>query len=56
MSLHKKKPLEISIFHKDFYFVWISNLLGMDVPDEAYSRNAEVRRANDIYRDPRVIM
>jgi len=29
---------------------------GMDVPDEGYSRNAGARRANDIYRDPRVIM
>ena len=40
---------------KIFYFVRISNLLCMNVPDEGYSRNAEARRANDINKDPRVI-
>jgi len=25
----------------------------MNVPDKGYSRNAEARRANDIYKDPR---
>jgi len=27
----------------------------MNVPDEGYWRNSEARRANDIYKDPRVI-
>jgi hypothetical protein len=57
MLLHKNTRIGDfdRLFIKIFNFVWISNLLCMNVRDEGYLRNAEARRANDIYKDPRVI-
>ena len=35
---------------KMFYLIWFSNILVLRVPDEGYSRNKRVARANfDIY-------
>jgi len=53
MFLHRTTPIEDFYFLliKIFNFVWISNVLCMNVPDEGYSRNAEARRANDIYKN-----